>query len=352
MPTLTGEQIEKIAFHVISAAGAPEEHSRIIAAHIADASLAGHDSHGFIRVIQYVRQIKEGIVDPHAVPEIVSESGSTAQVDGHRGFGHVVAKFTTELAIKKAKEAGVSAVTMRNLSHLGRLGAYAEMAAKEGLAAWLYCGSGGYAPLQAPYGGRERRLCTNPMAMAFPAEGDGPILSDFATSVAAEGKIRVYRARGEKLPDGWILDKNGRPSNDPNDFYNGGSVLPIGGPVAHKGYSLAFFTDILGGILSRGGFAGNPAPHFSNTTLIIALDVERFAPLAEAKADATKAANYMLDTPLAEGSKGILFPGQKEIENRKVRGEKGIEIEDDTWDQVMALIKEFKLEETLGPLPQ
>ncbi|MBN1687142.1 MAG: Ldh family oxidoreductase, partial [Spirochaetales bacterium] len=222
----------------------------------------------------------------------------------------------------------------------------------QGLAAWLYCGSGGYAPLQAPFGGRERRLCTNPIAMAFPAEGDGPILGDFATSVAAEGKIRVYRARGESLPDGWILDKHGRPSNDPNDFYDGGSVLPIGGPVAHKGYTLAFMTDILGGILSRGGFAGKPATKFSNTTLILALDVERFVPLADAAAEATQAANYMLDTPLAEGSHGIMYPGQKEIKNRKERSAKGIEIEAETWSQVMSLVKEFNLEETLAPLPE
>ena len=351
MPNLTGQEIEKIAFHVLCAAGTPEGHSRTVAEHIADASLAGHDSHGFIRIIQYVRQIREGVIIPDAAPEIVAESPSTAQIDGHRGFGHVVAKFATEVAVRKAKEAGVSAVAMRNLSHLGRLGAYAEMAAKEGLAAWLYCGSGGFAPLQAPFGGRERRLCTNPIAMAFPAEGDGPILSDFATSVAAEGKIRVYRARGESLPDGWILDKDGRPSNDPNDFYNGGSVLPIGGPAAHKGYALAFMTDIFGGILSRGGFAGSPAPHFSNTTLIVALEIERFVPLTVAAAEATKAADYMLDTPLAEGSHGIMYPGQKEIENRKERAKKGIEIETETWGQVMELVKEFGLEETLKPLP-
>jgi LDH2 family malate/lactate/ureidoglycolate dehydrogenase len=352
MPIFTGEKINSIAFHVLCAAGTPDEYSRIIADHISDTSLTGHDSHGFIRVIQYVKQIREGIIVPDAKPEIVSESPTTAQVEGHRGFGHVVATFTTEIAIRKAKELGVGAVTMRNLSHLGRLGAYAEMAAAEGLAVWFYCGSGGTAPLQAPFGGRERRLCTNPMAMAFPAEGDGPILADFATSVAAEGKIRVYRARGEKLPNDWILDKEGRASNDPNDFYDGGCVLPIGGTVGHKGFALAFMTDILSGILSRGGFAGNPTTQFSNATLILALDIERFVPLADAAAEAAKAAEFVVNTPLAEGSDGIMYPGQKETKNRKERGKTGVDIEQETWQQILDLIHEFKLEEKLSPLPE
>ncbi|MBP1718267.1 MAG: ybiC, partial [Deltaproteobacteria bacterium] len=100
MPRVTGEQLEKIAYHLFCAAGAPEEHSRIVAKHLADNNLAGHDSHGFIRVIQYLQQIKDGLLFPAAKPEIVRESPSTAQIDGHRGFGQVVAKFSTELAIK------------------------------------------------------------------------------------------------------------------------------------------------------------------------------------------------------------------------------------------------------------
>ncbi len=117
------------------------------------------------------------------------------------------------------------------------------MAARAGCAAIIYCSTGGQAISQAPFGGTRRRLGTNPITMAFPSEEEGPILSDFATCAAAEGKIRVYRARGQKLPDGWLLDKEGRPSNDPNDYYAGGAILPVGGSVGHKGYCLAFMTD-------------------------------------------------------------------------------------------------------------
>lgn len=351
MPTLMGEQLEKICFHLLSAAGAPEDHSRIVAQHLADNNLAGHDSHGFIRVIQYIRQIKEGVIIPAAKPEIVRDSPVIAQVDGHYGFGQVAAKFSTELAIDKAKKQGISCVTVRHLRHLGRLGAYAEMAAGAGCAAILYCSTGGQALSQVPFGGTQRKLATNPIAMSFPSEKEGPIVSDFATSVASEGKIRVYRARGHKLPDGWILDKEGRPSNDPNDFYAGGAILPVGGSVGHKGYCLAFMTDLFGGILSRDGFPANPGTQLSNASLIVVMDIERFAPLPAVRSEVSKMVECVKDTPPAEGFEHVLYPGEKEVRNRKDRGKKGVEIEDETWNQVIALAKEYGVAQKLGKLP-
>jgi LDH2 family malate/lactate/ureidoglycolate dehydrogenase len=351
MPTLKGEQLEKIAFHLFCAAGAPEEHSRIVAQHLADNNLAGHDSHGLIRVIQYIRQIKEGMIVPAAKPEIVSESPSAARVDGHYGFGQVAARFSTELAIDKAKKQGVSCVTVRHLRHLGRLGAYAEMAAGADCAAILCCTTGGQALAQAPFGGTTRRLGTNPFAMVFPSQEEGPILSDFATSVAAEGKIRVYRARGHKLPDRWILNKEGRPTNDPNDFYDGGVLLPVGGSVGHKGFCLAFMADLFGGILSGNGFAGAPGEQVSNGTFIVAIDIQWFAPLATIRSKVSKIVDFVKDTPPAEGSEYVMYPGEKEVKSRKERGKNGVEIEDETWNQVMALVKEYGVADKVGRLP-
>lgn len=313
--------------------------------------MTGHDSHGFIRIIQYMRQIKEGVIISAAKPEIVSESPSTAQVDGHYGFGQVAATFSTELAIKKAKKQGVSCVTVRRLCHLGRLGAYAEMVTRMGCAAILYCSSGGQSLFQTPFGGRGRKLSTNPIAMAFPSDEEGPILSDFATSVAAEGKIRVHRARGHKLPDGWILDKAGRPTNEPNDFYDGGAILPIGGSVGHKGFCLAFMVDLFGGILSRDFFPGNSGKQFSNASLIVVIDVERFAPLGAVKSDVSKIVDHVKHTPLAPGFEHVMYPGEKEAKNRMERGKNGVEIEEETWNQVMTLVKEYGVADQLGPLP-
>jgi uncharacterized oxidoreductase len=350
MPLVKGEQLEKIAFHLLYAAGAPEDHSRIVAQHLADNNLAGHDSHGLIRVIQYLRQIKEGVIVPTAKPEIVAESPCTAQVDGHYGFGQVVAYFSTALAIDKAKKQGVSSVALRHLCHLGRLGAYAEMAAQKGCAAILYCSTGGQSLSQAPFGGAKRRLGTNPIAMGFPGE-EGPIISDFATSVASEGKVRVYRARRQNLPQGWILDKKGDPSETPNDFYDGGTLLPVGGSVGHKGFCLAFMTDVFGGILARNGFIGNPNKQFSNGSFFVVIDIERFAPLAPAKSEASTMVKFVKDTPLARGFEHILYPGEKEAKSRKERSKTGIEIEDETWNQIMALVEEYRVAEKLGKLP-
>jgi LDH2 family malate/lactate/ureidoglycolate dehydrogenase len=351
MPTLKGEQLEKICFHLLCAAGTPEDHSRIVAQHLAENNLAGHDSHGFIRIIQYIRQIKEGAIVPTAKPEIVSDSPVIAQVDGHYGFGQVAAQFSTKLAIGKAKKQGVGCVAVRRLRHLGRLGAYGEMAAAEGCAAIIYCATGGQAISQAPFGGTRRKLATNPIMMAFPSKEEGPILSDFATCAAAEGKIRVYRARGQKLPDGWLLDKEGRPSNDPNDYYAGGAILPVGGSVGHKGYCLAFMTDLFGSLLSRDGFPPKPGDqNLSNASLILILDIKRFAPLETVKSEISMMVDYVKETPLAQGFDQILYPGEKEAKSRKERRKRGVEIEDDTWNQVMALVKEYNLSDKIGKL--
>jgi uncharacterized oxidoreductase len=351
MPRVTAQEIEKIVHHILRAAGAPDEHARTVAQHLADCNLAGHDSHGLIRVIQYIQQIKEGAIIPDTTPVIVTETSTTAQVDGLHTFGQVAAKFATQLAIDKAKKSGVSCVTIRNLGHLGRLGAYAEMAAADGFAAIIYCCGGGQGLCQVPFGGRERRLSTNPIAMSFPSNLEGPILSDIATAVVAEGKLRIYKASGHRIPEGWVLDSEGRPSNDPNDFYKGGALLPLGGLQGHKGYTLAFMADAFGGILSRGSFSGSPGEYFSNNSLIVAIDIERFAPLETAKAEVSRMAKHMKETPLAEGFQRILYPGEKEVKTRSERRAKGVEIEDATWEQVMALIREYALEDTVGPLP-
>ncbi|MGB9699908.1 MAG: Ldh family oxidoreductase [Thermodesulfobacteriota bacterium] len=348
MPNLQAEEIEKIAFHLLCAAGAPEEHSQIVAQHLMDNNLAGHDSHGIIRIIQYLRQIKEGVIIPQAKPEIIFEAASTAQVDGHYGFGQVAAKFSTELAIKKAKEQGVSCVSVRNLGHIGRLGAYTEMAAEAGCAAILFCGTGGQVPYQAPFGGTQRKLGTNPIAIAFPGMTEEIFSSDFATSVCAEGKLRVYLARGSKVPEGWILDKDGRPSINPKDFYDGGTILPLGGSVGHKGYCLAFMTDLLASVLSGNGFPGKPNRQFSNGSLIIVIDIEKFVPLTTAMKEASLMANFIKDTPLAEGFTQVYYPGEKETISRRRRRQEGIEIEEETWRQIKNLIQEYKVTEKLN----
>jgi len=351
VPTFEPEKLEEIAYHIFRAAGTPDESARTVAEHLVDANLTGHDSHGVIRIMQYLENIKEGRLFPDAIPKVVKETPTTAQVDGQSTFGQVVGKFAAEVAIVKARRSSISIVSMRNLGHLGRLGAYPEMCAEAGMASIMYCGSGGQHASQVPFGGREPRLSTNPIAMACPSDMEGPILLDFATSAAAEGKLRVYRARGNRLPQGWILDSKGNPSTDPNDFYNGGALLPVGASVGHKGYALAYLVDLFGSILPGGGYAGEIGAPLSNGGLIIVFDPAVFLPSGVMNSRVRKMTDYMKSSPLAEGFDKILYPGEKEAMTRQERRTRGIEVEDATWKSVRSVIGEYGLEEKLGPLP-
>ena len=351
MPTVTEESIYTIGYRVLRVAGAPDGHASTVARHLADANLTGHDSHGFIRILQYIREIDEGSLDPKARPAVFRESMATAQVNGHSTFGQVVATFATQLATEKAREYGIGLVTMFNLGHIGRVGAYPEMAAKEGMVATMY---GGEVPptsgAVAPFGGRRGRLGTNPVSMSFPSPGDGAILLDFATSVAAEGKLRVYRARGDPLPDEWVLSKEGVPSRNPDDYYNGGAILPMGGlSGGHKGYALSFMVMLFGGLM---GGLGSPEERgqgpLPDGSSIIVIDLGKLAPVDRVRAHVEDIVRYVKDTPAMEGSSGVLYPGEIEARNRQERLAKGISVEQATWDQVLALITKYGLERELG----
>ena len=354
MPTLTEESIYRIGFHLLRAAGAPDGHADTVARHLADANLARHDSHGFIRIIQYLRDIEDGRLNPTGQPRVVRENRSIVQLDGSSTFGQVVATVATQLAIEKARENGISMVTMCNLGHTGRVGTYPETAAKEGMAAIMCTGfvGGKVGNNVAPFGGRERRLGTNPISMSFPYSDDGPILLDFATSMAAEGKLRIYRARGESLPDEWVLTKEGIPSRDPNDYYEGGALLPLGGlSGGHKGYALSFMVALFGSVLGELGCADGQEDTRGGGSSIIVMDIGGLAPVADIRAQVEEVVSYVKDTPAMQGSSGVLYPGEIEARSRRERLANGVTIEQATWDQVAELIKEHGLEERLGPLP-
>lgn len=350
MVNLTADRITTICHRLLSAGGAPDQHASIVAEHLADANLTGHDSHGLIRIPQYMGEIKSGRLDPSAEPAVTRDDQAIVQVNGNNTFGQVVAKYASEVAMTKAKEHGISMVAMHSLTHTGRIGAYPEMIAKEEMAGIMFCGyafrgAGGV----APFGGREGRLGTNPISMSFPLSPDKVVLLDFATSIAAQGKIHVYRSRGQKLPGNWVLDKEGAVSNDPNDYFDGGALLPMGGlDGGHKGYALSFMVLLLSGLL--GGIQswkeGGDLAYYGNS--IAAIDLERFAPVDQLREHVSRLVDLVKDTTPLPGFDGVLYPGEIEEKNREDRRAKGVEVEQATWDQVVDLIKEYGLEEELG----
>jgi LDH2 family malate/lactate/ureidoglycolate dehydrogenase len=327
MPTFSAATLEQITREVFRAVGTPEEDARTMAQLMVWANLVGHDSHGVIHIPRYVDQIKQGLVVPGAEVEILTETSSAAMIDGHWNFGHVVAKKGIELAIEKARQTTIACVSLAHLNHIGRVGAYPTIAAQAGMAGIACCSSGGAGRVVVPFGGRAGRMATNPIAMAFPSRLEGPI------------------------PEGWIVDKEGNATTDPSDFYADGALLPLGVGQGYKGYALAFLVEILSGILSRDGYAKEGATRFSNGSFMIVIDIATFVPVETLVEEISDMTRFLKTSPPVTDGEEVLYPGEKEAKTEQERRAKGIEIEDETWRQIKAVIQEYGLEQTLAPLP-
>src|SRR6202008_3066550 len=229
MPTVQADRLSRIGAALLKAAGASEEEASAVAVGCVNANLAGHDSHGVIAIPTYIDRVRAGHIVPGAKWTIMEQSRTTAVIDGHWGFGfHVNAK-AMALTIEKARTANVAACTVFRQSHVGRLAAYPLMAIKAGMIGIATADSGRSPKIVAPYGGREARLGTHPIAIAVPSDLPGPLCLDMATSAVAVGKLTLAQARGEKIPLGWIVDKDGKQTTDPARFRPGGAPLPLGG---------------------------------------------------------------------------------------------------------------------------
>lgn len=354
MPNLTAKQLREVVYQILFAAGATDDTADTVAVHLADANLTGHDSHGLIRIPDYVQRIEEGRVDPRVKPTIIYEQRAVARVDGQGAFGQVGAKFATETAIRLAREYGIGMATMFNIAHSGRFGTYPEMAARQGMAAVMFGGNqldNDYGV--APYGGVKGRLGTNPFSIAFPHSQGRVILLDFATSETAVGKVRVYQARSKSLPGQWLLDAEGRPSNSPEDYFEGGTILPLGGlSTGHKGFALSMFMFLLGRTIGQDSpisFEGQGRSVGDST--IIVIDVGKLRPPDELARDVDWAIDYAKDTPLMSGFDEILYPGEKEARTRRERQAKGVEVEDATWARVRATIDRLGIANKLPGIP-
>src|SRR5438552_2308434 len=259
MPTIPAADLERLAADIFAARDVPRDDAEWIATLLVRANLRGHDSHGVIRVPQYCAALKTGHLNPAPKIQFAVDTPTIAVLDGDHGFGQVVARRGTTLAIERGRVHGLAAVALRRTSHVGRLADYAEAMAAAGLVGMLWANAKSGLNV-APWGGSGKRLGTNPHAIAIPGPGGAVAMShDFASSVWAEGKLRVKFNRGEKVPPGIMLNARGEPSTDPREFYGDppGSLLTAG---AHKGYGLSLAIEILGGILSGPGRARSRAP--------------------------------------------------------------------------------------------
>jgi LDH2 family malate/lactate/ureidoglycolate dehydrogenase len=343
MPIVTADRLSRIGAALLKAAGASDEEASAVATGCVEANLAGHDSHGVIAIPTYIDRIRAGHIVPGAKWEIVQESPNTTVIDGHWGFGfHVNAK-AMALTIEKAKAANVAACTVFRQSHVGRLAAYPLMAARQGMIALATADSGRSPKHVAPFGGREARLGTNPIAIAVPSDLEAPFYLDMATSAVAAGKIQLAVARGESIPNGWIIDAEGRATTDPRDYRKGGALLPLGGSEGYKGSGLAAVVEVLCGLLTGLGFGVEPTGRHNDGCFMAVFNVAAFRPLADFKREVKEFARYLKSTPPSEGSRGVFYPGELEFLREQERRRNGIEIEDATFEKFRALAAEFKL---------
>jgi LDH2 family malate/lactate/ureidoglycolate dehydrogenase len=340
MPTVRHEPLEALTGDIFQAIRVLPAGAAWMAQLLVRANLRGHDSHGVIRIPQYIASWRKGDADPTAEPEVIRQGPATALVDGKLGFGQIVARRGMEVAMEKAAEVGVSSVGIFNSNHIGRLADYTEMALAQDMLAILAVNAGGAGQRMAPWGGRAPRLSTNPIAFACPTGSAAPISFDIATTVAAEGKVRVKRNRKQQMPLGWVLDAEGKPTTDPNDLYANppGTILPAGG---HKGYCLALMIEILSGIAARGGYSTEHPGPIRNGVFMIVVDIARFVPPGTFRVEVDDLVRYLKSCPTAPGTDRILTPGEPEMIIEAERRRSGIYVEDETWGQIEEVAREL-----------
>jgi LDH2 family malate/lactate/ureidoglycolate dehydrogenase len=328
MLQFTASHLNQVVTTIFQAAGAKQDDAIQIADILVANHLAGHDSHGILRVPEYLKSIVDGEIDPKASPEIIQETPTSAVIKGNWAFGQVVANFATDVAIKKAQEVGVCAISVVQAAHTGRLAAFTERAAAQDVVMLMTIGTVDR-PMTAPYGGAAPLFGTNPIAITLPNH-DGPHVSlDFATSAIAAGKIKVAKAKHEPLPPNCLVDKNGNPSTDPNDFYDGGFMLPFGG---HKGYALAVMAELMSGPLIGAEYF--PGVTQRSGIFIFALKSSLFQSVEKYQQALHHSIQKIKAIPPAQGFDEVMLPGEPEFKMHEKRIQQGIPIPQETWDAV------------------
>jgi hydroxycarboxylate dehydrogenase B len=346
------EGLTDLCADVFERVGSSVEEARRVAVSLVGANLTGHDSHGAIRLPRYVDWVRSGDITPNQTIETIVDLPVLAVVDGRFGFGQTVAPLAVAIGIEKAKAAGLSAVSLRNAGHIGRVGEWAEIAAAAGLISIHFVNVAG-SVLVAPFGGIERRLSTAPFCVAVPRQGDEPVVLDFATSLVAEGKVAVASRGGKPLPEGALVGPDGALSSDPATLYG---PIALDGPREaklgkgairafgeHKGSGLALMCELLGGSLTGTG-ATEPGRRFANGMFSIYVDPQRIDPAHVFDGDAARYLTWFKQAKAMPGQT-ILTPGEPERAARARRLVEGVPLSRETWDSIAASARSVGLDE-------
>lgn len=326
--------------------GLPEADAAHIADLMTEADLQGSDGHGVIRLPQYVKRIQAGGINKHPDIRIVQERAAMAVVDGDNGMGHLVVSRAVDIAIEKARTSGVAWVSTRYSNHAGPASLYARRPLEHDmLGLYFAVGNANHLP---PWGGTDMLLSTNPIAAGIPTADEPPVVLDMATTVAAYGKVKAKAKRGEQMPPGWMIDREGKPLLDPNRASEG-FLLPIGD---HKGYGLALIVGLLAGTLG-GAAMGRDVIDFNadfktvtNTgQAILVIDLAAFGDPAQFKHAVDHLVRDIRGSERLPGVDRIWLPGEQSHEKRNRYREQGIPISAGLMDDL------YNLATTLGIAP-
>jgi hydroxycarboxylate dehydrogenase B len=353
---LAANRLRELTACIFQRAGCQPPEAERIAAHLVEANLAGHDSHGVIRIAPYVQWLRAGKVLADRTMQVVFENEAIAVVDGQFGFGQTVGEEAMRLGIEKCGRHGVAVIALRNSGHLGRIGAWPLMAARAGKLSLHFVNTSGAGILVAPHGGINRRLSANPIAAGIPVAGRPPIILDMSACTIAEGKIRVGLNKGAQVPKDCLIDSRGQPTTDPRVFYADppGAILSIAG---HKGYGLAVLCEVLAGALTGGG-CSNPqnAGRVVNGMLSIILDPSYFESDGTFAEEIRRFIAWVRSSEKATSDGEILMPGEPEERTKAQRLRDGIDLDETTWCQILETAREVQLtsdqvQAILGPTP-
>ena len=318
---------------MFEAVGAPADVAKEVAHHLVEAEQSGVASHGLVRVLQYTREMRNGVLAPMARPEVCEEDRGRLTVDARGGIGIPAMRIAQEIAAERASEKGLAVVALLGAGHTGRLGAFGEIAARKGCLSITIGGGNRQNWRQvAPYGGRKALLPTNPYCIAMPGGERGPVVVDIATSQSAGGWIYAARAAGVDLPEGLIIDREGHPSCDPEDYFKGGAILPKGGPL---GYGMALIAELIGeamlGSVEKGEI----------NWLILALDCERYAPTGPMQAAAEEILAELRQSEPATGHDKVMIPGERERDAWQSSQGKPLSLSRQVWEAIETLSQEL-----------
>jgi LDH2 family malate/lactate/ureidoglycolate dehydrogenase len=354
--TYTYTHLEKFAQQVFEKMGCSQEHAKLATTVLLNADARGIDSHGMARLSGYVRLWEAERINATPKIKIAYETPSTAVVDGDAGLGLVVAPFAMKVAIAKAKQVGTGWVSVKNSNHYGIAGYHAMMALEHDMIGISMTNA---SPLVAPTFSIERMLGTNPIAVAVPADKEPPFVGDMATTTAANGKLEILQRKNLTAPIGWIQDKTGNTSTNPNELKDGGALLPLGSDLehgSHKGYVLGSIVDIFSAVLSGANYGPWVPPFVSFLApptdpvgkgighFLGAMRIDAFRPAHEFKAHMDTWIKRFRAAKTVEGREHVLIPGDPERIMEAERKKDGIPVNQKVVEDLKSLAEKLKID--------